>query len=325
MKFLLQKTATVIAIIFTVTLLSQCRPNKVEKITIYGLKGPSGVGMIQMFENPPQAQGFEIQLEALAQSDLMAAKFISGEAKFGILPPDRAAKIAASGKKIQVAAVTGTGMFSLISADPAVRGFDDLKGRSVEVAGQGTTPDYIFRKILLAKGILPDKQIIFGYSLAYPEIAQALIANRLSLALLPEPFTTMALKGNDKLVIISDIQEEWMRLNHNTVPYPTTVFVIDSDFAAANGNLVTIILDNLKSSLEWVIANPAAAGQLVEKHELGLRATVVTEAIPKSNYVFIPANQARPGIEALLTAFLEFAPVSIGGVLPADDFYYNTQ
>jgi NitT/TauT family transport system substrate-binding protein len=137
MKFLLQKIATVLMIIFTATLLSECRPNKIEKITIYGLKGPSGVGMIQMFENPLQVQGFEIQLEALAQSDLMAAKFISGEAKFGILPPDRAAKIAASGKKIQVAAVTGTGMFSLISADPAIRVFDDLKGRSVEVAGQG--------------------------------------------------------------------------------------------------------------------------------------------------------------------------------------------
>ncbi|MDR0315757.1 MAG: ABC transporter substrate-binding protein [Treponema sp.] len=325
MKYLSRKIAATIVLVFTVTLLLECRPNKIEKITIYGLKGPSGVGMIRLFENPPQARGFELQLEALAQSDLMAAKFISGEAKFGILPPDKAAKIAASGKKIQIAAVTGTGMFSLISADPSVRGFDDLKGRSVEVAGQGTTPDYVFRKILLAKGILPDKQIIFGYSLAYPEIAQALITNRLSLALLPEPFATMALKGNDKLAVLGDIQEEWTHLNHNTGPYPTTVFVVDSDFAAANGNLVAIILDSLKSSLEWVTANPAAAGQLVEKHELGLRAAVVTAAIPKSNYVFIPADEARPAIEALLTAFLEFAPVSIGGVLPADDFYYSAK
>jgi NitT/TauT family transport system substrate-binding protein len=195
----------------------------------------------------------------------------------------------------------------------------------VEVAGQGTAPDYIFRKILMAKGMLPDKQVIFGYSLAYPEIAQALIANRLSLALLPEPFATMALKGNDKLAVIGDIQDEWMQLNHNTGPYPTTVFVMDSDFAKANSNLVKIILDSLKSSLEWIVSNPAAAGQLVEKHELGLKAAVVTEAIPKSNYVFIPAEQARPAIEALLSAFLEFAPVSIGGSLPVDDFYYRTK
>lgn len=293
-----------------------------SKVTIYGLKGPSGVGMIRLFEAPPRAAGFEISVEALAQADLMAAKFISGEAKIGILPPNVAAKIASSGKKIQIAAITGTGMLSLLSADPSVRRIEDLKGKTVEVAGQGATPDYVFRKILLSKGINPDSDLRLGYALAYPEIAQALIAGRVSLALLPEPFATMARNGSSNINLVGDIQDEWIRLHGGGANYPMTALVVDGAFAAANGGLVKAVLESLEASVKWVTANPAAAGALVEKHELGLRAPVVAAAIPRSNYVFIPAAAARPGIEALFRAFLEFAPASIGGALPKDDFYY---
>jgi NitT/TauT family transport system substrate-binding protein len=80
-------------------------------------------------------------------------------------------------------------------------------------------------------------------------------------------------------------------------------------------------LERLKDSIEWVLANPAEAGALVEKHDLGLRAPVVAAAVPRSNYVFIPAAAARPALESLYRTFLEFAPQSIGGALPADGFY----
>jgi NitT/TauT family transport system substrate-binding protein len=212
-------------------------------------------------------------------------------------------------------------MLSLLSADPSVRRIEDLKGKTVEVAGQGATPDYVFRKILMSKGIEPGRDIQLGYALAYPEMAQALVAGRISLALLPEPFATMARNGNGKLAVVGDIQDEWARLYASG--YPMTALVVDAAFAADNGALIKAVLESLKASIEWVRANPAAAGQLVEKHDLGLRAPVVAAAVPRSNYVFIPAAQARPGIEALFRAFLEFAPPSIGGALPKDDFYYT--
>ena len=304
----------------------QLPAQQVNRITVYGIKGSSGVGMIRLFENPPRVFGYDINVEALAQADLMAAKFIAGEAKIGILPPNLAAKIASSGKNIQVAAVIGTGMLSLLSTDQNVRSFDDLKGKTVEVAGQGATPDYVFRKILLSRGINPDRDVRLSYALAHPEIAQALIAGRVSLALLPEPFATMARQGNSRLTVVGDIQQEWIRLNGGMAAnYPMTVLAVDGAFAAANSGLIKIILDNVKASVEWVLANPAVAGQLVEKHELGLNAGAVSAAIPGSNYVFIPAQEARSSLEALYRVFLEFAPVSIGGRLPTDDFYYESR
>jgi NitT/TauT family transport system substrate-binding protein len=277
--------------------------------------------MIRLFEETPAAPGARISLEALAQADLMAAKFIAGEAKIGILPPNVAAKIASTGKKIQIAAVTGTGMLSLLSADPAVSGIEDLKGRSVEVAGQGATPDFVFRKILLSRGLNPDTDVTLGYSLAYPEIAQSLIGGRLSLALLPEPFATMARSGNANLRVVGDIQDDWAAAG-GSGNYPMTVLVVDAAYAASRPQVITAVLDSLKASIEWVVSHPAEAGALVEKHDLGLRAPVVAAAVPRSNYVFVSAAAAKPALESLYRVFLEFAPQSIGGALPPDSFYW---
>jgi NitT/TauT family transport system substrate-binding protein len=289
-------------------------------LVIYGLKGPSGIGMIRLFENPPSIQGFTVKVEALAQADLLAAKFIAQEAKVGVLPPNVAAKIAASGKPVQIAAVLGNGMLSLLSSDPSIKRIEDLKGKTVEIAGQGATPDYVFRRLLITKGLNPDKDVVLNYSLAYPEIAQSLIAGRASTALLPEPFATMAKSGRSSLQQIGDIQEEWVKAG-GAANYPMTVLVVDADFARTRPDALRIIMNAFRSSIEWVVAHPAEAGVLTEKHELGLRAAVVRDSIPRSNFMFTPAVQARPAIEALFKAFLEFSPVSIGGALPKDSFY----
>jgi NitT/TauT family transport system substrate-binding protein len=163
--------------------------------------------------------------------------------------------------------------------------------------------------------------VIFGYSLAYPEIAQSLIAGRLSLALLPEPFATMARSGNPNLRVLGNIQDEWVKAGGEG-NFPMTALVVDGDWALSHPQGLSAVLEALKASIEWVLANPAEAGALVEKHDLGLRAPVVAAAIPRSNYVYIPAAAARPSLESLYRVFLEFAPQSIGA-LPKDDFYYR--
>jgi NitT/TauT family transport system substrate-binding protein len=291
----------------------------VKPLTIYGIKGSSGVGIISLFEQPPRIPGFDVKVEALAQQDLMATRLISGEAKAGILPPNMAAKIASSGKDIRAAAIIGNGMLSLLSSDASVRSIADLRGKTVEVAGQGATPEFVFRKLLEFNGLTPERDVALGYSMAPPEIAQSLIAGKVSVALLPEPFATMALAGKPDLISI-DIQQEWSRAGGRE-NFPMTLLVVDGYFADENPEAVREILNAAKASIEWVKAHPAEAGSLVEKHELGLRAPVVADAVPKSNYVFIPAAEGRTAIEALLNVFLAYAPASIGGALPGDRFY----
>ncbi|MCL2479216.1 MAG: ABC transporter substrate-binding protein [Treponema sp.] len=289
-------------------------------LVIYGIRGPSGLGMVGLFDKPVQAPGFSTRIETLAQADLVAARFISGEAKIGILPPNMAAKIASSGKDIRIAAVIGMGMLSLLTSDPDVNGIGDLKGKTVEAAGQGATPDYVFRAILSNNGLVADTDVRLGFSLAYPEIAQSLIAGRISTALLPEPFATQALLARPSLRSVCDIRQQWQDLT-GTDNFPMTVIAVDGNFASANQQALKIILSDIEESVKWTVANPQEAGLLAQKYDLGFPPDAAALAIPKSNYVYIPAGQARAALENLYGIFLRYSPVSIGGVMPGDEFY----
>jgi NitT/TauT family transport system substrate-binding protein len=302
-----------------------------QTIRFAAITGPSGVGLIRIFDAPPSIAGYTLKSETISQADIMASRMIAGEIDIGVLPANVAAKIAASGKNIQLAAVIGNGMLKLLTGDAAVTTIEDLRGKEVFCAGQGATPEYVFKQILRAKNINPDKDIKLNFSLAYPEIAQSLIAGKIKYALLPEPFATMAKSGNAAIVNIDDIQKEWAAAEvsatggKNVSNYPMTVLVVSGDFAAKNKKAVEAFLKAAEASIKWTVSHPAEAGALVEKHNLGLKASVVEKAIPNSNYVYNTGDKARLSIEALFHVFLSdsSSASAIGGKLPPDSFYYK--
>lgn len=289
-------------------------------VTIYALKGPSGIGMIGLFEEPPRVAGLTLSAQALASADLMVARFLSGEAKAGILPPNIAAKLRAAGRPIVTAASVGNGMLSLVTSDKTIRTIRDLRGKEIYVAGQGATPDYVFRRLLAVNGIDAEKDVQLRFSMAYPEMAQSLIAGKISIAVLPEPFSTMARTGSETLAVPFDLQDEWAHAG-GSAAYPMTLLVFDEGFARTHPAAVDAIRRSYRQSIEWVTANPGEAGVLVEKHDLGLKAGIAAAAIPRSGFAYVDSRQARPAIEALLSVFLAYAPGSIGGKLPDDGFY----
>ena len=303
--------------------------NRSNELSFYSIRGSSAVGLVRLFEEVPDLGSFNLRMETLANADLLASRFISGEARIGILPPNMAAKIASSGIDIRVAAVIGTGMLSLLTLEPNISAISDLRGVNVYIAGQGATPDFVFRRILREYGINPQEDIDLLYALSPPEIAQSLIAGRITTALLPEPFASMARMGNHNLRTVSDIQEEWAVIaggnypGHYTGYYPMTVLVVDGSFADEHPDVINSLLREVRNSIEWVTANPQEAGELVEKHELGISSAVITAAIPQSAYVFIPASEARYTMETLFNVFLEYDPLSIGAQLPSDSFYLD--
>jgi NitT/TauT family transport system substrate-binding protein len=100
-----------------------------------------------------------------------------------------------------------------------------------------------------------------------------------------------------------------------------TVLAVDGVFAVQNPATLSIILKAFSDSIKWTMDHPAEAGALAEKHELGFPREAAAKKKKKSNYVFIPAQEARSALENLYRVFLEFSPVSIGGAIPPDTFY----
>jgi ABC-type nitrate/sulfonate/bicarbonate transport systems, periplasmic components len=292
-----------------------------KPIVVAALKGPSGIGLVRLFDElPTMPDASEARVIAVPSADLMAAKLVSGEYDVGVLPVNVAAKLYTSGISIKLAAVIGEGMVSFLTNDPSISSLADLKGKKVNVAGQAATPDYLFKRLLKGAGLDPAKDLELDYALSYPEAAAALAAGKISCAVLPEPFTTMALLAQPALRSPFDLGKLWTASTGQS-SYPMTALVLSSKLTSERPQAAAAIMKACSDSISWVIANPAAAGALVEKTDLGLKAAVATKAIPKSAYAYVPARVARSSIEALLAVFMELAPASVGGRLPDDGFY----
>ena len=288
-----------------------------QKVKFGVLNGPTCI---------PSAYLLDENVELFADPQALLPKMLKGEIDVGFLPANVAAKVySSSNGKILCCAITGNGNLSLITTDASVKQLADLKGKSVAVAGQGATPEYIFRYLLQKNGIKADVKngVSLDFSIPTPQLAAQLISGKIKYAVVPEPFATVAQLKSDKVIAAVDLQSEYEYFEGKGKIYPLTVMVVTKDFAEKNPEALKAFLGEYEKSFKKTLQNPKEAGELCEKFGLGLAAPIIAKSIPKANYVFIPAEnpKAKEKIEELLNIFLSFDSASIGGKLPDDNFY----
>ncbi len=317
-------------ILFIISLFFICF-NLTAQVRIGLLNGPTCVPAAYLMENKKSisADGTDAELtyEKFADPQALLPKMIKKEIDIGFMPANVAAKVYNAGNKsIICCAVVGLGNLSLITTDENIRRFTDLKGKTVYVAGQGATPEYMFRYLLKENKMTwsgEKADITMDFSIPTAQIAAQLISGKIQYAVVPEPFATIAKIKSDKVITTLDFQKEYLELTGEKEIYPLSVMVVRADFAKENPKLMEALLADYDAAVNWTNNNAAEAGALCEKHSLGLATGVVTKAIPVSNYTFVPAASAKKSIEKLLKLFLEGDKTSIGGKLPDKGFYYK--
>lgn len=317
-------------ILFIISLFFICF-NLTAQVRVGLLNGPTCVPAAYLMENKKSisADGTDAELtyEKFADPQALLPKMIKKEIDIGFMPANVAAKVYNAGNKsIICCAVVGLGNLSLITTDENIRRFTDLKGKTVYVAGQGATPEYMFRYLLKENKMTwsgEKADITMDFSIPTAQIAAQLISGKIQYAVVPEPFATIAKTKSDKVITALDFQQEYLELTGEKEIYPLSVMVVRADFAKENPKLMEALLADYDAAVNWTNNNAAEAGALCEKHSLGLAAGVVTKAIPVSNYTFVPAASAKKSIEKLLKLFLEGDKASIGGKLPDKGFYYK--
>ena len=294
-----------------------CFPQKIGV-----LKGPSGIPSAYLMENFSD----NVEYEVFSGANFLLPKLIKGEVEIGFLPPNVAAKVYNVNKgAVLMAAVCGNGMVSLVTKDSSIKRLKDLKGKEIFVAGQGATPDFMFRYILKQNKIKFDgtkNSVRLSYSVPNAEIAPSLILGKIQYAVVPEPFATVACEKDKNIFRAVDFQKEFFALSE-IENFPMTLIAVNANFAKSNPEKVKKFLEEYKKASEWTLKNPKEAGPLVEKFQLGLNARIVEKAIPKCAFVFETGNNARNEIEKLLSVFMEFEPASVGGKLPDGGFYFE--
>ena len=94
------------------------------------------------------------------------------------------------------------------------------------------------------------------------------------------------------------------------------------EFAEAHGTEIAKFLEEYEASVALLNDDAAAAAALIVEGGIFNAAPVAQKAIPKCNLCFIAGGDMEAALGKFLQTMHGAAPASVGGAVPASDFYY---
>ncbi len=295
-------------------------PIQTEPVRVGALKGPTAMGLVRMMSDDG------VNSYTLAGSaDELTPKLIKGELDIACVPANLAAVLynKTEGQIVTLAVNTLGVLYIVENGGEAVQSMADLKGKTLVAAGKGSTPEFGLRYLLEQSGLDPDKDVTVDWKSEHAECVAALAAGTADLALLPQPFVTVAQgKLGNGLRVALDLTAEWDALNNGSAMI-TGVAVARRDFVEQNPELVDMFLKEYAVSVDWVNENTAKAAELVAANGIIESAAIAEKALPHCNIVCLTGQEMFEKLSGYLQVLAAAAPESVGGALPRDGFFYG--
>lgn len=292
-------------------------------VRLAGMKGPTSIGLVGLLEENEKEttkNDYEFSLHGAASE--IVPKLTKGELDIAAVPANLASTLYNNTNgAIKLLAVNNLGVVYIVAKNEEISSVADLNGKTIFATGKGSTPEIALRHVLEGNGIDPDNDVTIEYRDEASAILPELQKNESAIALLPQPYVTVAGSKVEGLKTVLDLNEEWEKLNPDC-GLVTGVIVVRTAFAEENPEAVKAFLDEYKFSVETVLDDVPNAAQLVAKHGIFDNAAVIEKAIPKCNLTFISGEDMKTPVSKYLGVSYEQNPKSIGGKLPEDDFYY---
>ncbi len=293
------------------------------KVNVMVLNGTTGFGMAPLMDKNAKGEAsLDYKFSVEADASNITAALINGSVDMAALPTNAAANLhAKKAGLIKVVAVNTLGVLYLMTSENVeIKSFEDLRGKTVYCPAQN--PSFIFTYLCKANDLEPGKDVTIDTTYAQPaDLRTALAANKVDIAVLPEPMVTIAQKANDKLSVDLDLTAEWDKCSAPGSLAQGCV-VVRTEFAEAHPEAVEAFLAEYESSINYVKENPAEAGQMIAAQGVFAQAPIATAAIPKCNITFLAGEDMATKLTAFYTILHGVAPVSVGGSIPDNSLYY---
>lgn len=280
--------------------------------------GGATLATIALLDTNSINENYIVNLEIVKSSDLIAARIISGEADFAVIPSNLAAVLANKGTGIRLAGPAIWGLLYIVTSED-LNGWDDLRGQKISMLGRGLTPDITFRYLLRENGIDPDEDLELVYVSSAAELAPTFLSGRSTISMMPEPMITTVLSRKPDTRILVDVQDEWRDRYGSS--YPQASLVVSGDFEAKYPAYTDAFIEKYAAAVTAAVTDPEAAGAAVAELASELNADIIARAIPRMNLEFVGAIEARGALENYYAVLESFNPATIGGKMPTDDFY----
>lgn len=313
--------AMVLSAALTLGLFAGCAKKDAAMIRVGSLKGPTTIGIVNLMDKATKGETEgKYEFTMSAQADEIAAKMISGDLDIALVPSNLAAVLYNKTKNgITAIDINTLGVLYCVTGDTSVTSVKDLAGKQIIMTGQATTPEYSIR-YLLGQNNITDCKIEFKSEPS--EVAAILAGDPSKIAILPQPFVTVACAQNKAISTAFSLEDEWQSVTGGN-GIVTGVTVVRNDFLKEHGNAVKTFLKEHAASVQTANSDLDTTAALVVANEIVGAEPVAKKAIPNCNIVCLTDDKLESNLSAYLKVLYDFDPSSVGGQLPGKDFYFK--
>ena len=294
-------------------------------IRIGGLTGPTSMGLVKLLDesrNGNTANRYEFA-PPYGSADGLTPDLINGRIDIAALPANLASVLYNTTQgAVKLLAINTLGVLYIVENGESVQTLKDLYGKEIYATGSGSVPEYALNYLLSRNGIDPQQDLTIEWKQEPAEIVALMSKKENIVAMMPQPYVTAAQGSVNNLRIAVDLTREWNALDNGSALI-TGVFVVRSEFAEQNPEMLEAFLEEYRRSAEYVNANIEESAQLIEEFGI-IKAAVAQKALPYCNIVFYSKDEMKGLMEGYLNVLFEQNPKSVGGKLPENNFYYGS-
>ena len=291
---------------------------------VAALKGPTAMGLVKLMSDMQNGDDIygTCDFTLAASPDEVSPLLIRGELDAACIPANLAAVLYQRTEgQIVTLAVNTLGVLYIVENGNAVQSMTDLAGKTIVASGKGSTPEYALRYLLEQNGVNPETDVVIDWRSEHSECVAALASGAATVAMLPQPFVTVARSTVPDLRVALDLTEEWDNLNNGS-GLVTGVVAARREFVEEHPEVILRFLAGYAGSVEWVNENIPQAAELIGSYDI-VAAPVAEQALPYCNIVCLTGSEMKEKLSGYLEVLYNAAPESTGGVLPDDAFYYG--
>lgn len=290
-----------------------------DVLRVGSLKGPTTMGLVNLMSEVESGAKNCYSFEMQSQPDVIMSELVSGKLDIALLPANVAA-VAYNKTNHGVSAIdiNTLGVLYCVTGDENIKSVKDLAGKTVLSTGQGASPEYVLNYLLEKNGVT-DCDVQFKSEAT--EIAALLKQDPAQIAILPQPFVTVATAQNDQLKVAFSLTDEWKSVSPDS-KLLTGVTVVRNEVLENRAAEVDQFIADHQASTEKATTDVDATAELVAKYGIIAKAPVAKKALPNCNIVAIAGGEMKTDLAGYLQVLFDANPKSVGGTMPDDDFYY---
>lgn len=296
---------------------------KEVKANVYGIAGPTGVGLANLMKDAKDGKGsLDYNIQLAASNDEIVAKITNKEADIAAVATNLASTLYnKTDGEVVVLAVNTLGVLNVVAKGIEVPTIASLIGKTIYTTGQGANPEYIINNVLKNNGLKVGKDVKVEFVSQPQELVSKIVTNEKAVVIAPQPVATAITVKDKKAKILININDEWEKFNDTKLVMGCVI--ARKEFVEQNPEAVEAFLEDYKASIEKTNKDIDGTAALCEEFGIVTPAAVAKKAIPLCNIVYEDGEELKTDLSAYLEFLYKQNPKSIGGKLPADDFYYG--